>query len=370
MRLAQFAVSIPLAVSAVLAMAGCNAIKYEFNTDGGYVAHVSDNLLDAPNKRWQVYRAAVALMLVTTVAESDLEDVNSIGSFYLAAKAVNDDINNLAGHVYPQTNWYAWNVVAVSKAKPKGEWPDHSDVNDTDPRPKIKQPLYPVASFRAPPVESSYPVNYVDLFQTDLPRLNDHLFKAAASATRKDKFLAAISDAIKGGASPLSTAWIVMKDAFDLTGEIIASEVRVAAAYRAEKWNRAAIFNGDFGTLKDSGCDKSNFTSNKTLDPDNILCQASQVTTQDAVEVLKTPRIDGTSPIGKNTDVSLAAYNQIYTVIRKSCRALRSRLPKAPETDRTAVKVFAAHQELIHCDLFALSPNVYRADYGTTPDDN
>jgi hypothetical protein len=338
-------------------------LQYEFNNDGGYVAHVADNLMPAPNRRWQVYRASVALMLLSAVAEAELKDANSIGSFYLAARAVNDDVNNLAGHVYPQTTWYPWQKSAATNGG-TATFPDGTTTA------QLATPFVPMISYRAtgdnttpkpenPATGTGFvpPPNYEDLFETDLPALYEHIFKAAAAAARQDRFVQAIQDATKGAGNPLSTAWIVAKDAFNLLGELVASEVSLAAAYRAETGNQAAI--ADSGT-PGFPLDKAPVSPNCTspIPASNTLLCAAQVTTQDAVTALTT------HPVTQSIDVPANAFDPIYTAIRKSCQGLRAKLQK-PATGASQVSM-SANQSNVDCTFFIFAPYVYRGDYAAT----
>jgi len=63
----------------------------------------------------------------------------------------------------------------------------------------------------------------------------------------------------------------------------------------------------------------------------------------------------------------MEAFDPIYTVIRKSCRGLRSKLPeKLPMNARMVPPPIT--QDIIECSAFALSPNACRSDYSIAKD--
>ena len=63
----------------------------------------------------------------------------------------------------------------------------------------------------------------------------------------------------------------------------------------------------------------------------------------------------------------MEAFDPIYTVIRKSCRGLRSRLPEKLPTNARMVPP-PVTQDIIECNVFTLSPAIYRSDYSIAKD--
>lgn len=182
--------ALPLLLIMPFAIGGCAA---EFDRSGGFEGELQDAVLKAPNPTWQTYRAAVFLQLVSSVAAVDLKDPNSIGSFYLAAAAVNSDISNLAGHIYEQKQFYSWNVTggnypdgktAIKMPKPY----DMFYAPKNTPEPIKPCPNYSDKSCSEFSTDANQKAkNYFGDFEREIPILNDHLYGAAGSATRTDK---------------------------------------------------------------------------------------------------------------------------------------------------------------------------------------
>ena len=340
-----------LATLAVLpVLIGCAS---EFKRDGGLVGAIENNVMEAPNRPWQTYRAAVFLMLLSAVAEANLKDTNSITSFYFAAAAVRDDINDLAGHIYPQYYWWTWNFEGRDKA-----WttPDRDGTVLAD-KPSTPQaiggktgyllpcPNYANCSSSSTDPNDAYRYkNYVGMFNADLPKLNDHLFKAAASSVRQDKFVKLIQDASQAGAigGPTTIAWGVLKDLFDVSGEILDAEAHFAAAWRSELDNSAAIVTAANGPKQFPGCTKA-------TDADFTNC-VGRVTTEDAVNAFSSRKPT------KEIVVPIEAFDPIYAAIRNSCAAIVGKLP--PKADPKGPPMLS--QESADCTQFMLAPNVYR----------
>ncbi len=397
-------------VSALLAvplfLGGC---ERDFRRDGGLIGSTENTVVNAPNRQWQTYRAAMFLMLVSSAAEANLKDANSIASFYFAATAVKDDINNLAGHLYPQYYWYPWNWECSKGTSPALSNPDGGSPATSGGQPVQSctgsggaassstpttldwilisgtarpGPLLPCPSFRPVPADSDSGIvacaqaaaaqtidpasryrfrNYVGLFNADLPILNQHLFKAAAAAIRQDKFVKLVQDSSSSGAlgGPLGISFGVLQDALDVFGEIAESEQYLAASWRSEADNSAAITSAGPPYFPDkypsyaSYPDCTGVASSATI----VSPCARHVTTEDAIAAFKA------FPATQQTDLPAAAFEPIYTAIRKSCAALSGKLGPSPSSQSSKGPPPPISQDTMVCSQFAFAPNVYRADY-------
>jgi hypothetical protein len=383
-------------LSNFLIAGGCS----EYRSDGGIVARAEDHVMSAPNREWQTYRAAVFLMLVSSVAAAELKDVNSVASYLRAAQAVNDDINNLAGHLYPQYAWYKWNWHPDSQKK---QWvsPDQQSVPiavdlqtnpfsndppqpptapgaavatfDTGKLPTLSKingtyPLLPCPSFDTVAaasrtlspcgmnqlgVQDTSPYryrNYVGMFNDDIAQLYDHLFKAAAAAIRMDKFQSLVNDmdhgAVVGG--NIDLLWNGLKDLLDIAGETADAESHFAGSWRAELDNSAAIVDPSFMASRENSVDFQKCT-NATADG----CHWT-VTTESIWASWQTKRNT------RDTPVPAAAFNPIYVAIRRACHALVGLLPAS---DATGISKQTPTQGDFDCSSFMFAPNVYRSDY-------
>jgi hypothetical protein len=142
----------------MLATGGCSALKagvgYDLHADGGIVGHYADKLLPAPSKALQLYRATVVFALLARAGSVGLKEPTEIYAFSQYLRVVDIDLHVLKGHLASGVNCDA---LADETA------------------------------------------DCIQLFEADLPYLEEHMLKLAALALPDGRAKGVVAD-LSGGA--------------------------------------------------------------------------------------------------------------------------------------------------------------------------
>jgi hypothetical protein len=249
-----------LALLAV-SVSGCTPVLKELRHSGGYPGYVMDKrFFDASHsKQLQLLRAAMVVSMASAVAPEFISDRKDIETFISYLEATTDEINYLAGHIYPI----------------------EGKVLCTD----LKTTNCDAHSL---------------MFESDLPLLEDRIVRLVTAALPRDRaadFLAAA----KGG-DVLSAAWKALR----LAASVAGGAHRAAAVHRSGLELR--------GLLVQYGGESSCAT--QVPDPLSTVNEAALCMNQ-SLEYLRAPN---DTPLPRK--VPITAFQAVFGEVRKSCALL------------------------------------------------
>jgi hypothetical protein len=95
-------------VGLLLTTGGCSTLKaglaYDVHADGGLVGHYADKAFPAPTKALQLYRATVVFALLSRAGSVGLKDPTEIYAFSQYQRVVDVDLHVLKGHLASGVN--------------------------------------------------------------------------------------------------------------------------------------------------------------------------------------------------------------------------------------------------------------------------
>lgn len=171
--------------TAALFLSGCDTVRNDLSHSGGAVGYYADSIIPGETKELQLYRAAFAFAFLSRLGAVTLQDRTEARAFLFRMQAVSTDLNRLGGHL--QAGVVDCNALAAA---------------NTDCR---------------------------QLFESDLPQLEGHLFRLAVASVPRDQ-LDDIWDELKSG-NYIAMAWNLAK----VGGQEIAAAHSGAAVWRSER---------------------------------------------------------------------------------------------------------------------------------------
>jgi hypothetical protein len=230
----------------------------------------------AGSKKLYVYRAVVTFALISKVGEVIIGDHQNADAFVQYQKAVADDINQLAGHIYPPEST---SCASLSKVC----------------------------------------VNYPQLFESDVPKLEEHMLRLGLAALPRERATAFISAVSEGNVVSAGLA------AWKLAKISLVAGHNAAAVRRSERELFAVLQCEDpVASIKDAYSD-SCLGPNLLGDSEFGLERRHQNVEKAArkIESMNAP----------------AMFEPFYLIIRDTCRQLPRSVDQFRERESLCVKI-------------------------------
>ena len=274
-----------LLTGAPIALSWCAAVKSEFGHSGGIAGYYADAALPGATKELQFYRATVAYALFSTLGSRLATGPDQIFSTLRYMVAVRNDLDGLAGHLWPSDTMIVTTTAATATA---------AATTTTTPG---------IATIPCKRRGQTDCVGYRATFEYELPTLEGNLYKLAVSALP--------IQALTKVAGDLATQnWIgAVRTLVGTGGELVAGVHHMGAAWRSEREIFARLIitePGQGDTVQEAVED-----IDKLKGPDEN-------------ETRKRYRlgIDSKNNLGAGT----GGIDAVYWMVRQSCRRMLARL--------------------------------------------
>lgn len=249
-----------------LTLGGCGLARAEFEESGGAVGHLGDRVLPGATKELQLYRAASAFALFSSVGSRLASDPDQIFATLRYMAAVRNDLNLLAGHL----------------------WEGKTAEGETGrPCRDLKQLLGCIG--------------YRGTFEADLPVMEGNLYKLAVSALPVQALNKVFKDLV--AQNWLGAATGLLSPAEELLGGVHYG----AAAWRAERELFAQLIARGNSSVTPSDTVQGAVEVIRTLDTDG-----------------KPDSTKYALALGPVMDQQV--FDPLYWMVRQSCRRMLGRL--------------------------------------------